>query len=575
MFGLFKKKPLEEKYGRDNYLSNPQHYEINDDNWILALSSVFVEAMDLDTHEFDTKVAQHDKLLMYAPPIKLSKTLYGIVKDMLVYETTKEIKEHLQTLYRPWYKGYESDLYLAINSNSLEEVREKASQEHEDDNDRQKLCEKIWKNKDKYENMHYHVASLAHMMWQLRLAAYLKVIDYDVAWTHLRKLADMMRPIMTLFDSWEAYNQNLLYFYEIYNYDDLWEKKYVERAIACLNLRPESPLKKMPLHFGVDTTYAYNLTSHTYKHTPLVTPSDNPTLIMLLALMEKEDKEPLWEALDNLKGLEREHNFSYFIDQCNRENFAEEDLLELPERYPTIHYAYIIRANYFYHFAWEARGEGTASTVGEDNYRLFHERLAWAREDLKKAYELAPDEPIIWADLYDNFSLSYDEENEREKYYNLIKEKALTSRYCTIRVSNFKQARWGGSHQENLDWANYVIANTKRGDVSRLIIFDVTIERYDYIQCFDENEKKAEAIFKDKKIQDELNQYFDELVENMEKLPYSIAEKLTFWYCQVGDLERLRKVAHTMKAGHFERDAMNDEYHESTTIDMMHWIRSI
>jgi hypothetical protein len=575
MFGLFKKKPIEVKYGRENYLSNPNNYEINDENWILALSSVFVEAMDLDVHQFDERVVQHDQLLMYPESHKMGESLYGLLEDELIYESPKEIRERMDTLLDLWYKGYEADLYLGVNAESLEDVKAKAQEKHDDDDERIELCEKIWKNKERYETMHYHVASLAHMMWQIRLAAYLNVIHPNVAWSQIQKLAEMMRPIMTLFDSWEAYNHNILCFYEIYHHDNLWDIKFTERAIACLNLREESHLKQMPIHFGVDQDYPYNLREHSYRYAPRIDREDDPTLIMLLGLMEKEDKAPLWKALDNLTGLERDHNFSFFISKCNRENFAEEDLLELPEHYPEVHYAYMIRANYFDDFAWEARGTGTANTVGEENYRLFHERLAWAREDLKKAYELEPNEPVIWANLYANFSLSYDDKGEREKFYNLIKEKGLSNRYCTLRVSNFKQERWGGSHQENIDWANYIIANTKRGDVTRLIIFDVTIERYDYIRAFEDNDKKAEAIFKDKKIQNELNQYFDELVENMEKLPYSIAETLIYWYCMANDLERLRKVAQTMKAGQFDLDAMNDEYNETTTVNMMHWIRSV
>ena len=151
----------------------------------------------------------------------------------------------------------------------------------------------------------------------------------------------------------------------------------------------------------------------------------------------------------------------------------------------------------------------------------------------------------------------------------------LCNYYCVYGISRHKEERWGGSFEENLDWAREVIAGTKKGDPIRTIIYDVMIERADYINAFEEDEERAEAIFKDKKVQAEVNQYFDELIENLDANPYGIVDTLCFWYSKAGDYDRLRQVVHTMEVGKFELDAMNDNYTDEYTEIIMNWFRSV
>ena len=574
MFGLFKKKPLEVKYGRKSYLQNPSEFNETDDNWILMLSSVFVEAMDMDGW---INESIHDKLTMYK---SLSDEDRDILDGDLNLESVGEIKEYMGYVADIEPRGYESDLYNIINSNSLKEVLAKAHEHHEDDSEREDLYKWIWKHKEKYEIMHYRTGFIAYVMWQIRLATLLNVIHEDVAWSHLRTLANFMRPLMTLFSSWEEYNQNILYFHEIYTKDELLTpSKHYPRAIACLNLREESPLQKIAFDFGVKKSYKYNLTEHSYKYVKRIDSSDDEREIILMhGLLEKEDKNELWKLLDNFNEEDRNRYLTHLhISDEEKEILSEEDYLELPELYPTVSYAYYLRGEYFYYLAWEARGSGVSSTVGEENYALFYERLEYAVSDFMKAHELAPKEQTYWAELYDLLAHFHNEESEtlRQKFYDLIKEYAMQNYYCVNRVSRWKQARWGGSHEENLDWAREVIAKSEYGDPVRRIIFNILIERYDYISSFDENEKKANAVFKDKKLQTEVNQYFDELLEKIDANTYGMTSSLIFWYVKAGDWERVRALAHTMKEGVFDLDFMNDEYEEEYTELYMNWIRSV
>ena len=568
-FKLFAKKEI----SRENYLLDRENY-VNDDNWILALSALFIEAADLDA---ETQKAKHDSMMIYPSIDKLSRAERSIVEYDLILDTPKDVKSYMDNVKTTWTSTYELDVYFCINADTREQVAERAQKKHEDDEDQQELCEFIWVNRDRYKNMLYRVGYLAFVISQIRLAHYFGVIDEKTSWKHLHTIADLIRPLMTLFASWEEYNHNLRLFYEVYYYEKPEHRKFIEQALTVLENEPASPLKLIPIHFGVDQNYAYNLKSHSNIFAKRTDLYDSEILVQLKKLLKNEDKKPLWQALDSLSDIEREYYYPMFLNFCDRHNCEEVDLIDLPEAYPDNSYAYQIRAQYFESFAWEARGHGTSSTVGEENYQRFFERLRLSIVDLIKAHELDPENVIIWGSLYNVISVYNTDEfiDVYKKIFQLIESKALRNPYCTRLVSSSKQKRWGGSHEENLDWARQVIAGSQRGDVCRLIIFEVILERYNYIYSFDDDEEKADKIFKDKKNIDEVNQYFDELVENMHKAPYRIAQILSYWYSMVNDCERLRRVGQTMQAGAFDLDALEDYYNEDTTEAMMNWIRSV
>jgi hypothetical protein len=565
MFGVFKKKSIEVKYGHENYVSNYTDYKANDRNWILLLSALFVEAKDLDMWEHR---ARHDLLEIYPKGI-LDEEEEEELREDLVLNDIAAVKERFDEVYEPLPWNIEYDLYAAINSNSLKELLEKAD-------DDSSLYKAIWKDKEKYEHVHTRIGIIAHSMWQIRMAAYFRVIDEEVAWSYLEKLADLARPLMTQFDSWEAYNTNLQLFHEIYEFEYQEERKYIERAKICLLSRKESPLHLIPFDFGVDKTYIYNIKSHSNRLPKRISADENPLNIMLEELISQEDKTKLFEVISGLKGKEYDRAFAFIMYKANRNILDEEELIELPERYNNI-YAYAMRANYFYNFAWEARGTGKADTVGEENYYLFHERLGWALADLYKAYEIDPEERNIWSVIYDVLSLTGSEENEKERehFYNLIKKHALDHFDCVTIVHQFTQTRWGGSFESSKDWARTVLAGTQKGDPIRYIIFWTMIEHSDYLAIFEKDEEAAEAIYTDKNIQAEVNQYFDELLKSVETGPYYLFHHLVYWYAKTRDYHRLRQLVHTRPIGKFELYAMNDEYSDENTEIMMNWFRSI
>ena len=212
-------------------------------------------------------------------------------------------------------------------------------------------------------------------------------------------------------------------------------------------------------------------------------------------LLAQEDKTKLWSFIDALSQEERNLFLPHLY--LKTEEITAEDYLELPFLYPDVSYAHYLRAVYFYNYAWEARGLGLTNTVGQKNYALFYERLRYARVDLKKAYELAPNEQTYWAELYNLVKHFKNKESDKleDDLYELIKENAMQNPYCIQRVSHMKKARWGGSHEESLEWAREVVSHSSYGDTLKIIIFEALIEQHKYILEYDRDEEKANAIF--------------------------------------------------------------------------------
>jgi hypothetical protein len=262
-------------------------------------------------------------------------------------------------------------------------------------------------------------------------------------------------------------------------------------------------------------------------------------------LLKKEDKNELWQFLDALTEEERNKVLpKLYIEKKDEAILTAEDYLELPALNPNVSYAHYLRAVYFYNYAWEARGLGITNTVGQKNYALFYERLRYARVDLKKAYELSPNEQSYWAELYNlvKHFKNKDSDHLEEDLYGLIKENSMQNPFCIQRVSHMKKARWGGSHKESLEWAREVISHSNDGDSMKIIIFEVLIEQYQYILEYDKDEEKANAVFKDVALQDEINQYFEELLERS----YEVKSTLLFWYKKVSDEIRIKKITNLL-----------------------------
>ncbi|MBI2929640.1 MAG: hypothetical protein HYY24_28600 [Verrucomicrobia bacterium] len=139
-------------------------------------------------------------------------------------------------------------------------------------------------------------------------------------------------------------------------------------------------------------------------------------------------------------------------------------------RWPDEGFPYYLKGKFYLAYAWEARGGGWASTVTDEGWKTFGERLKIAEQGLEKAWQLdpsLPETPVAFLRL----ELGQGRARERmEKWY----ERALAwpeNHYEAVRWKLwYLEPRWHGSEQECLETARAAVRSDRfRGRVPLLL----------------------------------------------------------------------------------------------------------
>jgi tetratricopeptide (TPR) repeat protein len=78
----------------------------------------------------------------------------------------------------------------------------------------------------------------------------------------------------------------------------------------------------------------------------------------------------------------------------------------------------LLKGEFYLHWAWDARGGGTAAEVSDENMAVFHERLKIAREALSHAYELDKSDPRAAVAMVNACRGLSDDRPAMEKWFN-------------------------------------------------------------------------------------------------------------------------------------------------------------
>ena len=137
--------------------------------------------------------------------------------------------------------------------------------------------------------------------------------------------------------------------------------------------------------------------------------------------------------------------------------------------------------------AWEARGNGWASTVTPEGWKGFHEHLVEARRNLTRAWELRPDLPLAASRMM-TVALGSSDITEMRQWF----DRAIAAQVDYPGV--WKSMRWGlrprwhGSHDAMLAFG-VMAANTRRydTDVPRNLLDSITELEWDMELPFGEH----------------------------------------------------------------------------------------
>ena len=99
-------------------------------------------------------------------------------------------------------------------------------------------------------------------------------------------------------------------------------------------------------------------------------------------------------------------------------------------------------------YAWEARGGGVAATVGQDRFKLFHERLLIAQQALTKAWELDPTDASTATNAITVLKGLGAGENDVKLWFDRAMKADPGSVAACKELIDFLDPKWGGNAPE-------------------------------------------------------------------------------------------------------------------------------
>lgn len=131
--------------------------------------------------------------------------------------------------------------------------------------------------------------------------------------------------------------------------------------------------------------------------------------------------------------------------------------------------------------AWRIRGDGVASTVSRERFKLFFATLAQARDPLLAAAEINPDDPVPWSCLQ-WFALGMQLDREEKDYiWQRVIERCPTlfpAHWARIQVL---APKWGGNIEEMMEFARGSVDLAPEGNPLTAMIALAHEERFS--QC--------------------------------------------------------------------------------------------
>ena len=343
-------------------------------------------------------------------------------------------------------------------------------------------------------------------------------------------------------------------------------------------------IKQIPYHGYIQPELLDTL--RPYQNTPI-----SPERKGMYQTFQTVVKEGTHEELLTLV-QEMSENDSNAFDYCIRfispdRDFPFEKIVHLPDNHPDNAYAYLLRGNWYAHWAYTSHGGVVSKSVGHDNYDLFYERLNLAATDLRKAVKLLPNCPQAIHKLLEVLhQFGKDAYKDRQAFVQKLLEKFPNHTASFSMVVNYATRKWGGSHEESFAIARKVIEQSDPDSNTPVLLFQAAFERWFWHERFaskmSEEEKadepqdfnNSDACLEDTELNDELNAYLPRLFKCMsDPQDYSVASWtpwLFMWYSLTEDRSRLQQVAYHAQ-GRYVTWQFNYLWNDAFRRGYIHW----
>ncbi len=224
----------------------------------------------------------------------------------------------------------------------------------------------------------------------------------------------------------------------------------------------------------------------------------------LLAAMAKDKTVPFGEISDAIEDLLSVLRVS---PPRYRQSFLtiEKDLLR---NWSQEAGAYITHAEFYFLYAWEARGSGSANTVTADGWRLFKQRLAIAESDANKAWKLDPTQEQI-PSLMIRIELGQGQGRERMEMWFSRAMALNTNNYdACYQKLYYLMPRWYGSDEDLVEFGHECASSQVWGGRVPLILADA----HDMV-CRSASEEERRQYFEKKEVWEDIKTAYEKFFE--------------------------------------------------------------
>ena len=171
-----------------------------------------------------------------------------------------------------------------------------------------------------------------------------------------------------------------------------------------------------------------------------------------------------WHAVSTLLGPVDDQDLrAFYVGVLAERSGPQPWLGEWLAAQPQSALPYLVKGAHAIQWAWEARGNGSASTVSQEQFAAFFRRLKVAEDNLDAAVSRDPGDATAWAELITTAIGRQLGLEEAERRFQEVIARHPWHRAAHARMLQQKCAKWGGSNQLALEFARSTVAQMPAG----------------------------------------------------------------------------------------------------------------
>lgn len=229
--------------------------------------------------------------------------------------------------------------------------------------------------------------------------------------------------------------------------------------------------------------------------------------------------------------------------------------------------AWLCKGARYITWAWSARGYGPGSSVSDDDAELFFERLEISWECLCEATKLNTIDPTPWAFMLIICKCHSEYREYRDDVFANAIDRDPENWPAHINMVIALTKKWGGEHEDMLDFAHSVSKNARDGSDIPLVLVRAYMEYRMYEVAFCDNEQGAQEFLNRADIRQNIDEAYQRSIAHkdykMHKSSVYLQHHLTAWYWLTKERDKLqfifRSLDHKMYDLHWDLMGTDDE----------------